>query len=91
MRKICDECQDGFSTSFKNKKWCSKKCGKEGGRKRNNAYGKQMRKIAKELGNCSSCFGGKESPEYENCLNCRRRSRRIYRRNNPIKTGENKK
>lgn len=43
-------------------------------------YLNEMRKLAKELGNCSSCFKSKEDPEFLTCRKCRYQAQDSYLR-----------
>jgi len=76
--KICSNCDEGFLTHIRNKKCCSDKCIKEKKLRNQRQRFKEMREIAIELGNCSSCFKEKDNPKYKRCFKCRKKFRDYY-------------
>lgn len=44
-------------------------------------YRREMREVAKELGNCSICFKPKDNPKYSCCLKCRMYQKEYYHKN----------
>lgn len=61
---------------------------KERKRKKDNKYKKEMREVAKDLGNCSQCFNEKENDQFKRCLNCRIRRRDWEQKRRSIKSND---
>ena len=71
--KICPICEKEFPAYKKDWICCSKECSKKRARKWFNNYRKEMRKAAKDLGNCVVCFKEKDKSKYLICSKCRKK------------------
>jgi hypothetical protein len=45
-----------------------------------NEWRKSMRRVAKDIGNCSFCFKEKENPSFKMCSSCRIKTRKYYKK-----------
>lgn len=50
-----------------------------------NEYRKQLREVAKDIGNCPQCFRPKEKDKYKMCAKCREYSRKYYKKKKEAK------
>lgn len=47
--------------------------------KKHKEYVREMRMIAREIGNCSHCFKPKDNPNFKTCSRCREYYRNLFR------------
>jgi hypothetical protein len=81
-------CECGKPFDRRNRKSCSEECAKLRRNKLSRIKTKQMKAIAKEIGNCTYCYKERDNPKYNLCSKCRMNNR-IYQ--TKWKEGLNKK
>ena len=64
----CAICPEVFIPKSKNHLYCSKDCAKE----KKYDYKRDLRKISKEIGNCTKCHRKNPNHKYNWCMNCRK-------------------
>ncbi len=73
MLKNCSTCKKEFPALSKKWIYCSKECRKKGNKINVNRYQREMRAVAKDMGNCTICFKPKEDPKDFFCVQCRKK------------------